>query len=214
MIFRFDARASLARARVAREGSPTVPILPVVSVLATVKAPTVGSVGTVGRGHEAKCAAFEERAAIVEFDAGLSRTAAEDGAAREEGHADAVSFHRWLASEYERGLRSLQTTNLCPSGRAFVETALEFVGSGWAERALAVGWGPHELLRADEDRPWDRLDRLGAAYLANDPIGVTADYIELEPVRREPRRVGRWRGDGKGCWPWHALRVVGGAEHG
>ncbi len=158
--------------------------------------------------------AFEERAAILEFDAGRTRAAAEDEAAREKGHADRKAYRRWLAGEYERGLLILRRSGLCASGAAYVETGLQFVRSGWAERALAAGWGDHELFRADENFPWQRIERLGAGFLAADPIGVTAEYIDLEPAGREPRRIPRCRGDGYGCWPWHSVRAANGGDRG
>lgn len=40
---------------------------------------------------------FEERAAIAEYDGGLSRRAAEDVAARSQGFADAAAYWAWLA---------------------------------------------------------------------------------------------------------------------
>ena len=49
--------------------------------------------------------AFEERAAIAEFDGGLTRLQAEALAAQEQGFASAGAYWRWLA-EYvvNRGL--------------------------------------------------------------------------------------------------------------
>jgi hypothetical protein len=41
--------------------------------------------------------AFEERAAIVQYDAGLSRKAAEDLAARWQGFTDREHYWQWLA---------------------------------------------------------------------------------------------------------------------
>ena len=41
--------------------------------------------------------AFEERAAIAEYDGGLSRSRAEDLAARAQGFADADAYWQWLA---------------------------------------------------------------------------------------------------------------------
>ena len=41
--------------------------------------------------------AFEERAAIVEYDGGLSRSRAEDVAARAQGFRDADHYWQWLA---------------------------------------------------------------------------------------------------------------------
>ncbi len=40
---------------------------------------------------------FEERAAIAEYDGGLSRRAAEDLAARSQGFRDADHYWQWLA---------------------------------------------------------------------------------------------------------------------
>jgi len=41
--------------------------------------------------------AFEERAAIAQYDGGLSRKAAEDLAAHAQGFASADSYWQWLA---------------------------------------------------------------------------------------------------------------------
>ena len=41
--------------------------------------------------------AFEERAAIAEYVGGLTRSRAEDLAAREQGFADADAYWQWLA---------------------------------------------------------------------------------------------------------------------
>ena len=40
---------------------------------------------------------FEERAAIAEYDGGLSRKEAEDLAAQAQGFADVEDYWRWLA---------------------------------------------------------------------------------------------------------------------
>lgn len=41
--------------------------------------------------------AFEERAAIAEYDGGLTRSAAEDLAAQAQGFADANGYWQWFA---------------------------------------------------------------------------------------------------------------------
>ena len=41
--------------------------------------------------------AFEERAAIAQYDGGLSRTEAEDLAARQQGFRDRAQYWQWLA---------------------------------------------------------------------------------------------------------------------
>ena len=40
---------------------------------------------------------FEERAAIAEYDGGLSRSGAEDLAAQAQGYPDAKAYWQWLA---------------------------------------------------------------------------------------------------------------------
>lgn len=42
--------------------------------------------------------AFEERAAIAEFDGGLTRAEAEDVAARDQGFISATYYWQWLAN--------------------------------------------------------------------------------------------------------------------
>jgi len=41
--------------------------------------------------------AFEERAAIAQYDGGLTRVEAEDLAARQQGFTDADAYWQWLA---------------------------------------------------------------------------------------------------------------------
>ena len=49
--------------------------------------------------------AFEERAAIAEYDGGLTRLQAESLAAQEQGFASASAYWRWLADYVvKRGL--------------------------------------------------------------------------------------------------------------
>ena len=49
--------------------------------------------------------AFEERAAIAEYDGGLTRLQAESMAAQEQGFASAGAYWRWLADYVsKRGL--------------------------------------------------------------------------------------------------------------
>lgn len=47
--------------------------------------------------------AFEERAAICEFDGRLSRKQAEDVAARDQGFKDAEDYWSWLADYVVKG---------------------------------------------------------------------------------------------------------------
>jgi hypothetical protein len=46
--------------------------------------------------------AFEERAALAQFDGGLSLSEAEDVAAVDQGFADAQTYWRWLTDYAEK----------------------------------------------------------------------------------------------------------------
>ena len=109
--------------------------------------------------------AFEERAAIIEHDAGLPRQEAETLAAQEQGHADAGSFHsdvvgRW-AAEIER-LATLPAVS--PDGAQALKRARAFIREGWALQAARLGWDEVELFGVCPVAPWQRLDRKGAAF--------------------------------------------------
>ena len=109
--------------------------------------------------------AFEERAGILEFDAGLPRQEAETLAAREQGRTDADSLYgdvveRW-AAEIER-LATLPVVS--PEGAEALKRARAFIGEGWALQAARLGWGEVELFGVCPRAPWQRLDRKGAAF--------------------------------------------------
>ncbi len=109
--------------------------------------------------------AFEERAAIIEHDAGLPRQDAETLAAQEQGRADANSLHsdvvqRW-AAEIER-LAKLPAVS--PEGTKALKRARVFISEGWALLAARLGWDEIELFGVCPRAPWQRLDRKGAAF--------------------------------------------------
>ncbi len=109
--------------------------------------------------------AFEERAAIIEHDAGLPRQEAETLAAQEQGHADADSLYgdaveRW-AAEIER-LGNLPAVS--PEGAEALKRAQTFISEGWALQAARLGWDEVELFGICPVAPWQRLDRKGASF--------------------------------------------------
>jgi hypothetical protein len=120
---------------------------------------------------------FEERAAIIEHDAGLTRQEAETLAAREQGFADADSLHgemvrRW-AAEIER-LAKLSAVS--PECAAALKRARAFIDQGWALQAARLGWGETELFGVCPRKPWARLDRKGVAF-SGAAQAVTADAV-------------------------------------
>ena len=109
--------------------------------------------------------AFEERAAIIEFDGGQPRREAENLAAREQSFDDADSLHgelvrRW-AAEIER-LANLPAVS--PDGAEALKRAQAFISEGWALQAARLGWGEVELFGVCPRAPWQRFDRKGAAF--------------------------------------------------
>jgi hypothetical protein len=109
--------------------------------------------------------AFEERAAIIEHDGGLSRQQAKTQTAQEQGFDDADSLHgesvrRWTA-EIER-LAKLPAVS--PDGAKALKRAQLFLREGWALQAARLGWDEVELFGVCPVAPWRRLDRKGAAF--------------------------------------------------
>jgi hypothetical protein len=92
-------------------------------------------------------AAEEERAAIVEYEAGIPRAWAEGFARlRPERPLADVSPKRW---------------------QQFIDDIGRFLDAGWAEKASALGWGPLDLFGCDRERPFARLDHAGLLWLLN-----------------------------------------------
>ena len=91
--------------------------------------------------------ADEERAALVEYDAGAPRAWAEAlarvDAARPPGD---VSPGRWLQ---------------------FIDDCGRFLDAGWGDRAVVLGWHPLNLFGCDRERPFARIDRAGLLWLLN-----------------------------------------------
>jgi hypothetical protein len=92
MTFSFDADAALAEVR----NRPCTPAT--VAIPATVSAPKPKTVATVATVAAPDPDIFDERAAIQEFDGGLSRADAEDAAAQAQGFADAAVLRRIAAA--------------------------------------------------------------------------------------------------------------------
>ena len=109
--------------------------------------------------------AFEERAGILEFDAGLPRQEAETLAAQEQGHADADSLHRELVERWAAEIERLgKLPAVSPEGAEALKRARAFIADGWALQAVRLGWDEAELFGVCPRVPWRRFDRKGAAF--------------------------------------------------
>ena len=122
----------------------------------------------------------EERAAIVEHESKIPRAWAE-GFARL--HPDRpprdVPRRRW---------------------QTFIDDCGRFLEGSWAERAVALGWGPLDLFGADCDKPFARIDQSGLIWLLNGDrliaLGENTATIETRTGkpqiwRRKPSQPGR-----------------------
>jgi hypothetical protein len=134
-------------------------------------------------------AAFSERAAALEYDEGLPRSEAERLAANEQGFATPEALLAAVASGWAEHLRRLQAPERSPRGRQCIAAAVAFIEHGWALEALRCGWSELELVGACPFAPWERLDRLGAAYSMFTPIEVTASAILYRSSGKEPLRL-------------------------
>jgi hypothetical protein len=76
----------------------------------------------------------------------------------------------------------------------FIDDSRSFVDSGWAVKAIALGWDPLELFGCDADRPFARIDRLGLVWFLNGCtlVALTAASATYE-TRRTGARLTLWR---------------------
>jgi hypothetical protein len=122
----------------------------------------------------------EERSAIIEHDGGVPRAWAESFARLDRARPpDDVPQRRWLQ---------------------FIGDCGAFLDSGWAAKAVALGWGPLDLFGCDRLKPFARIDRLGLLWLLNGRrlLALTADSATIETAtggrltcRRVPNGFGR-----------------------
>jgi hypothetical protein len=124
--------------------------------------------------------AEEERAAIVEYEAGAPRAWAEAFARLDPSVPPAgVPPRCWLQ---------------------FIHDCGRFLDSGWAGQAAALGWGPLDLFGCDRERPFAGVDHSGLLWLLNGRklVALTANAAVIETLtgghqtyRRSAAEVGR-----------------------
>jgi hypothetical protein len=114
----------------------------------------------------------EERAAIVEYDGGISRAWAEGFALLDPVRPPAgVPPQRW---------------------RRFIDDVGLFLDSPFCAVAAALGWTAFDLFGADRDRPFARIDQLGLLWLLNgDRLDMLTDDAATIVSRSGARQT--WR---------------------
>ena len=145
---------------------------------------------------------FNERASVLEYDCGLTRAEASRQAATEQGFATPDELFAALAAGWAERLHALQASERSRRGQQYLTSALAFIADGWALEALRCGWSELELVGACPVAPWERLDRVGAAYSTFTPIAVTAEVVLYRTLRfacceARKRTVRRCRGSGR-----------------
>lgn len=119
----------------------------VIDLLSSYKASIVALLrpAEYGWSAEERQVLFEERAAIIEFDGGMSRTWAEALARLDPARppCDAPP-KQWLQ---------------------FIDDCGRFVDDGWAPRVDALGWTPTDLFGCDWAKPFSRINRAGLLWL-------------------------------------------------
>lgn len=205
MAFTFDAKAALAEiSDTARH--PATPAIPAtvslsdspgnetVAGIATVAgvSPRAGKTETGDTARTPDLDAFEERAAIAEYDGGASREEAERMAAGALGFAEPAALFAAAADGWRRNLEALARRWADdPRGCEHIAAALAFMRNGWAEKAAALGWPELGLFGVHPVAPWRRFDAMGAAFARHPVAAVTRDSITYRS--RDHRTLTRWR---------------------
>lgn len=103
--------------------------------------------------------------------------------------------------------RLAQEGDLCSSGRKYIGNAIAFIKSGWADRALGLGWAPERLFHVDPRAPWLRFDRIGAAFLATNVTAITDETMVMRASREGSIRLCRGRRAGDGAFVWDVIET-------
>ena len=123
---------------------------------------TLGTSGTAGTIHATDLASFDERAAIMEADAGMPREWADTFSAISQASAPGdFEPERWQAT---------------------LDGMLRFCDE-WAGRAAALGWQASEVFAMDLAAPAARVDRRGLALSLGGGarvVGIDADGADVE----------------------------------
>jgi hypothetical protein len=106
--------------------------------------------------------AEEERAALVQYDAGVLRPWAEALARLDPGRPPRdVPLRRWVQ---------------------FINDCGHFLDHGWAAKAERLGWRAVDLFGCDRERPFARIDAAGLLWLVNGQklVALSVDRAVIE----------------------------------
>jgi hypothetical protein len=141
---------------------------------------------------------FERQASSVLASANVPSHTEKEGAGDAEHNGEG-------ARAWAEGLAQLDSTQSpgdVPPNRwlRFIENCRAFLGSPWAERAAALGWGPLDLFGCDRERPFARINHQGLLWLLDENriVELHRDKAKIETstgafqtYRRHPVDVGR-----------------------
>lgn len=144
--------------------------------------------------------AFEERAAVAEYDGGMNREEAERVAAAEQGYSNPNDLYAALTEIWQHHLELFARDEASVLEQNCIAAALAFIRGGWAEKAVALGWSEIELFGVEPHEPWERL---GAAYLPFTPSTLTAECITyFHSSEPNPQRMWRQPPSDDAVLPW------------
>lgn len=158
-------------------------------------------------------AAFSERAAILEHDAGLSRAEAERAAARELGHDSAEALYLAAIEAWRGEILALPKANTREAER-LVAMTLGFLASEWALKALAAGWDEPALFGVFDGEAGAMRSRYDAqglvpaialSVLTLKPVEITADAAILQSRTGSRLRHGRFLPGAEYCASWWSV---------
>ena len=91
----------------------------------------------------------------------------------------------------------------------FIDDIGLFLDDGFAAKAAALGWGPHDLFGCDRDRPFARVDSAGLLWLLNgDKLVALSENTATIERRTGARQTYRRKRSSPGqVLVWELLRV-------
>jgi hypothetical protein len=135
-------------------------------------------------------AAFQERAAIMEYDGGLPRAEADQAAAHELGYDTAAAFYAAVIEAWRSEIAATQQTGI-PDFDRLATVSLRFLESEWVMKALAADWDETALFAIHEGQaPKERTDAWGLIPL----LAWGIHSCTIEGFSRDACALRTWRG--------------------
>jgi hypothetical protein len=127
-------------------------------------------------------AEFEEKCSVLEFDAGVSREAAERGAAVDLGFASPDAFYTAALASWRAEIERFRPAS--PPVKKLKEASLEFLAGPLAIQAVRCGWCELSLFGIFDGNAEAARNRLGARGLLP-ALAWSSLHMKLDSIDRE-----------------------------